>query len=560
MSEEMNTQVVRLGESLLKSELMNQNQMEFALQKQGVTGERLGELLVRLGIVSEYDLAKHLATQTGVEFVDVELVPRPQADILRLFNQEYCLNRGFLPLRREGVELVVVVGNANLDDVKQAVSQRAGMKCRVQQGEFSKVQQAVRHNYFFIDNPVDELFLKEVSKIDKDVDQVRSPDNLIHYLLHLAVLQRATDIHIQPEPKSIHISFRIDGVLQPIFAIPVTLKRLIAAIKRYAGMDISDQLRPQDGSFSTTILSMSFDLRVSTLISEYGENIVLRLLPSGMHVKGLNELGFNKEDLDTLNSMFVHPHGILLMTGPTGSGKSTTLHAGLRSKGMVGKNILTVEDPIEYKLPTICQTQVNRKAGYDFSSAIRQFLRHDPDVMLVGEIRDSETAHAAVTAAETGHLVLSTLHVNSVLGVISRLQALDVPVQMIADSLVGVVNQRLARQICSHCKTEYTPTKEQMVYLPKASTDVTLFHGAGCPHCKGTGYFGRIPLYEILEVDAELQEMIASNASRTELARKLEATKFKTIESMAIHQVLEGNTSLDEVIRLLGSSLQRALP
>ncbi|WP_321325803.1 GspE/PulE family protein [Thiomicrorhabdus sp.] len=560
MSEEMNTQVVRLGESLLNAELMNQNQMEFALQKQNVTGERLGELLVRLGIVSEFDLAKHLATQTGVEFVDVDTISKPNTDILRLFNQEYCLNRGFLPLYRDGNQLVVVIGNANVHDVKQAVTQRAGMNCSVKQGEFSKVLQAIRHNYFFIDNPVDKLFLKEVSKIDKDKDQVLSPDNLIHYLLHLAVLQRATDIHIQPELKSIHISFRIDGVLQPIFAIPTTLKRLVAAIKRHADMDISDQLRPQDGSFSTNILSMPFDVRVSTLISEYGENVVMRLLPSGMHVKGLNELGFFEEDLVMLNNMFLHPHGILLMTGPTGSGKSTTLHAGLRSKGMVGKNILTVEDPIEYKLPTICQTQVNRKAGYDFSHAIRQFLRHDPDVMLVGEIRDAETAHAAITAAETGHLVLSTLHVNSVLGVISRLQALDVPVQMIADSLVGVVNQRLARQICSHCKTKYQPTEAELVYFPQESKEITLFRGEGCSHCKGTGYFGRIPLYEILYVDAELQEMIASNASRTELMRKLESSNFKTIETMAIQQVLLGNTTLQEVTRLLGNSLERVSP
>lgn len=556
MSEESGKQVVRLGESLLSSKLMNHNQMEFALQKQRVTGERLGELLVRLGIVSEYDLANHLASQTGVEFVDIDQTPRPAADILRLFNQEYCLNRGFLPIARDGNELVVVIGNANPQDVQQAVSQRAGMNCQVKQGEFSKVQQAIRHNYFFIDNPVDKLFLKEVTRIDNDVDQVLSPENLIHYLLHLAVLQRATDIHIQPEPQSIHISFRVDGVLQPVFAIPVTLKRLVAAIKRYAGMDISDQLRPQDGSFSTNILSMPFDVRVSTLISEYGENIVMRLLPSGMHVKGLNELGFFEEDLETLNKMFVHPHGILLMTGPTGSGKSTTLHAGLRSKGMIGKNILTVEDPIEYKLPTICQTQVNRKAGYDFASAIRQFLRHDPDVMLVGEIRDGETAHAAITAAETGHLVLSTLHVNSVLGVISRLQALDVPVQMIADSLVGVVNQRLARQICTHCKTEYEPTDDELTYFPVAQK-ISLFKGLGCSHCKGTGYFGRIPLYEILYVDSDLQEMIASSASRTEIKRKLEASAFRSIEEMAIQQVLAGNTTFTEISRLLGNSLQR---
>lgn len=555
MVEETSKRVMRLGESLLRGKLLNDNQMEFALQKQRVTGERLGELLVRLGLVSEYDLAKHLATQAEIEFIDVDLVHKPTAEVLRLFNQEYCLSREFLPIKKEGNELVVVIGNSSVTEVRQAVSQRAGMACQVLQGVFSKIPQAIRNNYFFIDNPVEELFLKEVSKIDKDIDQVRSPEKLINYLLHLSVLERATDIHIKPEFKSIHIFFRVDGVLQPVFAIPVTLKRLVAAIKRYAGMDVSDQLRPQDGSFSTEILATPFDIRVSTLISEYGENVVMRLLPSGMHVKGLNELGFDEKDLEILNDMFVHPHGILLMTGPTGSGKTTTLHAGLRSKEMIGKNILTVEDPIEYKLPTICQTQVNRKAGYDFSTAIRHFLRHDPDIMLVGEIRDPETADAAITAAETGHLVLSTLHVNTVLGVISRLQSLDVPLQMIADALVGVVNQRLARKICIHCKVDYQATDKEMVYFAKTSQELILSKGDGCSHCKETGYFGRTPLYEILYVDTELQEMIASNISRAELARKMRALNFKTIEKMALEQVLEGNISLEEVVRLLGSSL-----
>ncbi|MDR9497819.1 MAG: ATPase, T2SS/T4P/T4SS family [Hydrogenovibrio sp.] len=557
MAETTQKNFVRLGESLLNQGLVNHSQMEFALQKQRVTKEKLGELLVRLGIVSEFDLAKHLAEQNELDYVDVEQVPKPEPELLRQFNQEYCLHRSFLPLRHEDGRVVVVIGNADPYEIEQAVNRRTGMDCIILQGEFSKVLQAIRHNFFFIDNPVEELFLKEVRRIERDTDQVLSPEVLIDYLLHMAVLHRATDIHIQPEPKSIHISLRIDGVLQPIFGIPATLKRLVASIKRYAGMDIADQLRPQDGSFSTTIISMPFDVRVSTLISEYGENIVMRLLPSGMHVKGLNELGFSDKDLDKLNRMFLHPHGILLMTGPTGSGKSTTLHAGLRSQGMIGKNILTVEDPIEYKLPTICQTQVNRRAGYDFSHAIRQFLRHDPDVMLVGEIRDPETANAAITAAETGHLVLSTLHVNNVMGVLSRLHALEVPMQMIADSLVGIVNQRLARTICPHCRVEYQPSEEELAYLPAPSDTITLNKGEGCDHCNHTGYYGRLPLYEILSVDSDLQEMIASGASRTELTHKIEHSDFVPIEQMAIEKVIEGQTTLEEIIRLLGNSLRR---
>lgn len=559
MAQDKKNQILRLGESLLNSGLVNETQMALVLQKQSATGERLGELMVRLGIVSEHDLAMHLADQTGVEFADIDLIPKPDAGLLRLFNQEFCLHRAFLPLQREGDELLVIIGNADMYEVEQAVKRKSGLSCKIVQGEFSKISQAIRENYFFFENPIEVLFAKEVKRIERDVDQVLSPDLLIDYLLHLAVQQRATDIHLQPEPKSIHILFRIDGVLQPIFAMPLELRRLLAAIKRHAGMDISDQLRPQDGSFSVEIISMPFDLRVSTLISEYGENIVMRLLPSGMHVKGLNELGFFQKDLDELAKMFLNPHGILLMTGPTGSGKSTTLHAGLRSTGMVGKNIVTVEDPIEYKLPTICQTQVNRKAGYDFASAIRQFLRHDPDVMLIGEIRDGETAHAAITAAETGHLVLSTLHVNNVLGVLSRLQSLDIPQQMIADSLIGVVNQRLARKICMNCQISYTPTDEELVYFPKENADFQLFRGTGCPHCKGTGYYGRIPLYEILNVDAKLQAMIASDASRIELMRQMKDANFIPIEEMSLQQVAAGNTTLEEVRRLLGNTLEGSI-
>lgn len=528
--------------------------MSIALQKQQVTGEMLGEILVRLGIVSEFDLAQVLAKQKRIKFFEIEENTAPTKEALSLFNQQFCLHRAFLPLERKDNLITVVIGNSDIEKTVQEVARHTGLNCEVLQGEFSKVQQAVRHFYFFFENPVDDLFTKEVRKLKKDKDQVLSPDSLINYLLQLAFKQRATDIHIQPEQKSIHISFRVDGVLRPIIAMPNELKRLIVAIKINANMDISDVYRPQDGSFSTAILDTAFDVRVSTIVTEYGENLVMRLLPNGMHVKGLSQLGFFSEDLVQVNRLFSNPHGILLMTGPTGSGKSTTLHAGLRCEGMEGKNILTVEDPIEYKLPIINQTQVNRKAGYEFDSAIRHFLRHDPDVMLVGEIRDSETANAAITAAETGHLVLSTLHVNNVLGVMSRLHALKIPPQMVADTLVGVINQRLARKICNHCKESYVPDSSEQKYF---NTPVdSLQRGTGCVHCMGTGYLGRFPIYEILTVTPVLAEMIADGSSRHQLFAELQEQGFVTIESMALQRVKEGVTTLAEIIRLLGSSLK----
>lgn len=556
MNQEVEKPVYRLGDSLMTAGLVSQEKMSIALQKQQVTGEKLGEILVRLGIVSEFDLARMLADQKEISFFEIEENTLPTKEALSLFNQQYCLRRSFLPLEINDDVIKVVIGNSDIETTTQDIARHTGLNCEIAQGEFSKVQQAVRHSYFFFDNPVDELFAKEVRKLTKDKDQVLSPDNLINYLLHLAVKQRATDIHIQPEQKSIHIAFRVDGVLRPIIALPIDLKRLIVAVKMNANMDISDVFRPQDGSFSTSIVDTAFDVRVSTIVTEYGENLVMRLLPNGMHVKGLSQLGFYEKDLENVNHLFSNPHGILLMTGPTGSGKSTTLHAGLRCDGMEGKNILTVEDPIEYKLPIINQTQVNRKAGYEFDSAIRHFLRHDPDVMLVGEIRDAETAKAAITAAETGHLVLSTLHVNSVLGVISRLQALNVPAQMVSDTLVGVINQRLARKICNHCRETYEPESDEQQYFNSPIS--SLQRGTGCSHCLDSGYSGRIPIYEIMAMTPALAEMIVNGANRHQLMAKLKEDGFTTIESMALKRVKEGITTLAEVKRLLGNTLRGA--
>lgn len=558
MKQETNHKALRIGDALIAAGLVSAAKIEFVLQKQLVTGEKLGELFLRMGVVSEYDIARLLAEQRSIAFSNVDEESAPDTGILSLFNQEFCLHRAFLPLRRAGEELVVVVGNADYDQVEQAINQRTGLRCRILQGEFSKVLRAVRHYYYFAKYPVKDLCLKEIKRLEDDVDQVLTPDALLDHLFHLAVQQRASDIHIQPEPRSFHISFRIDGVLQPVMAVSRKLKRLIASLKMQAGMDISDNLRPQDGSFSVTILDMPFDIRMSTVITEYGENIVLRLLPSGMQVKGLNQLGFFDKDLAVIDELFANPYGILLMTGPTGAGKSTTLHAGLRVAGMDGKNILTVEDPIEYKLPIVCQTQVNRKAGYLFDTAITHFLRHDPDVILLGEIRDPETAKAAITAAETGHLVLSTLHVNTVLGVISRLQALNIPAQMIADSLVGIINQRLVRRICSTCRESYVPDAKERRYLRGLSVEV-LYRGRGCKHCMGTGYFGRMPIYEVLSVDTKLTEMIAANLSRVEIGRLIAASDFVPIEQMGLKLVVNGDTSFAELKRNLGHAMEGLL-
>ncbi|MFK8010641.1 MAG: GspE/PulE family protein [Marinicellaceae bacterium] len=546
---------VAIGTLLFTQKLITSEQLKYALQKQKVTGEKLGELLVRLGMITDNELAPILSDQMGLEYYSNHVIEKPEANVLEMFNQELCLRSNFLPIKRNGDKLVVIVGNADLAYVSQIVTKRSGLRPYLIMADFGKVTSSIKFHYFFSNYPIENLVQKEILILKKDMDQVHNPDLLLDYILHLAVKQRATDIHIQPDANSAHISFRVDGVLQPIVGMSKAVVRLISSIKMRAKMDITEQRLPQDGSFATSVIETPYDVRVSTLSTEYGENVVLRLLPGGVLVRDLSQLGFLEEDLEIMKKMFSQPAGIVLLTGPTGSGKTTTLHAGLRAHGLSGKNILTIEDPIEYKLPVICQTQVNRKANYTFGTAITHFLRHDPDVMLIGEIRDRETATAAMTAAETGHLVLSTLHVNSAIGVIPRLKALGIHSQIIADSLVGVVSQRLLRKICLHCEETYTPELDEWLQVSDDIDIGELKRGKGCHNCGGSGYLGRVPIYEMLPIGKELTNIIANDAPRGEMSKLVENSGLISIRQMAKNRVLNGMTSVEEYMRIIGSEL-----
>ena len=546
---------VAIGTLLFSKKLITSEQLKYALQKQKVTEEKLGELLVRLGMVTDSELTPILAEQLGLNYNQQEQIERPDPNVLALFNQELCLRSKFLPIKRNGEYLEVIVGNANLEYVSQIITKRSGLRPHLIMADFGKVTRSIKYHYFFSNYPIEDLVQKEIDLLKNDADQVHNPEILLDYLLHLAVKHRATDIHIQPDNNSAHISFRIDGVLQPIIGMSKAVVRLISSIKMRSKMDITEQRLPQDGSFGTEVIETPYDVRVSTLSTEYGENVVLRLLPGGVLVRDLSQLGFLSKDINVMKKMFSQPAGIVLLTGPTGSGKTTTLHAGLRAHGLSGKNILTIEDPIEYKLPVICQTQVNRKANYTFETAISHFLRHDPDVMLIGEIRDKETASAAMTAAETGHLVLSTLHVNSAIGVIPRLKALGIHSQIIADSLVGVVSQRLLRKLCQHCCETYIPSNEEWSLVSDEKEIKQLKRAKGCSHCADSGYLGRTPIYELLPVGKSLKDAIANDSPRKEIADIVESKDLLDLRSMAKGRVLSGETSVDEFMRIIGSEL-----
>lgn len=543
-----------LGELLKEKGLITEDHIKYALQEQKITRERLGELFERLGFVTEHDVVATLSEQSSVPHMDVDAVI-PEAAVLKMFNKNLCLNNAFLPIRREDRTIEVALADLSDDSVAQRISRQTGLIPRLFIAEKKKIINAVNKFYYFLENPVERLIVNEINVLSQDAEMARGMDTLIKHMLHLAIKMRATDIHIRPTAKSINISFRVDGVMTSVLSLPPPLNRLVASIKMRADMDIAEQRLPQDGRFTATILNNSYDFRVSTIVSPQGENMVLRILPMESAIMGMAQLGFLPEHIHQVERIFHEPFGIILLTGPTGSGKSTTLYAGIRRLNLLEKNVLTVEEPIEYEIPLLRQTQVNEKAGYTFANAIRYFLRHDPDVILVGEIRDAETAATAVTASTTGHLVLSTLHANSALGAIPRLRDLGIRPFLIADSLIGVVSQRLVRKICVNCKTVYTPTEWEKTYL-RNSEITELYKGEGCEVCNHSGYFGRTLVYELLTVDRELALMIEQEVDVHQLSAKSKENGHVDIFDITADKVLAGITTTEEALRTLGNIRQ----
>ena len=543
----------QMGEYLLEAGAINQLQLEYALQKNAIEGGKLGSTFIEHGLVSESQIARFLATRRAIPFVDVARLAAPAPEVFSLFNRDLCITHKFLPLARVDGALEVVLGDSETDTVAELVQRRTGLKPQFRQGEFTPVLQAIRQHFYFAQHPVEELLAREARRLADDPDMAYSPEKMLDHLLHLAVYQRATDIHIAPAAQSLHILFRVDGVLRPMFALPQVLERLLAFVKLSAEMDVAEQRLPQDGSFTATVLEMPFTLRVSTLISEHGERMVLRILPDRSELGGLEDLGYRADDVALLREVFARPAGLILITGPTGSGKSTTLHAALRMQSLIERNVLTIEDPIEYSVPGACQTEVNRRAGYDFGTVMRHFLRHDPDVMLIGEIRDSATAQAALDAASTGLLVLSTMHVGSVFGVVPRLQLLEVDSETIAENLVTVINQRLIRRICPHCKTTRPITHREREFIG-CDAPATLAHGVGCNACHGSGYLGRLPVYEMILVSPELADAIGNDAPRQQIRQIASASGHRSMLDMARWRALQGETTVDEINRSVGGA------
>ena len=544
---------VRLEAHLLETGALGRIQLAYARQRQHVTGERLSQTLLRLGLVSESNVAAAIAHTRGLSYLTPAQIPVARAEALALFRREWCVANGVLPLAVLSDHIQVLAGDVEFDRLCSVIERKTGCRPRFIISDPLQVQRAIERAF---GDPVEaarRAFDIEHRKLRDDLQNALPTEEFVRQLLAFSLAERATDVHLQPESRALHVSFRVDGVLQPVVALDRGLARMVSAIKVMAGMDISDTMRPQDGRFSLAVSEFDLDVRVSTSITPAGESVVMRLLPKGQFVSGLEELGFIPEHLPMLAALFEEPQGILLMTGPTGSGKTTTLYAGLKPHGLSGKSILTVEDPIEYNLPAAIQTQVNRKAGYTFDTAIRHFLRHDPDIMLVGEIRDQETAQAASRAAETGHLVLSTLHANTAFGVPGRLGALGVGLQAVADNLIGVISQRLARRICPHCRIVETRPRFTSAEVMRRFGIEHSYIGQGCNACRGTGYLGRLPIYEVLIRDREVAHWIEAGARRSELGAVLGRGNHVPMRAVAASRLAAGDTSVEECLRLFGS-------
>jgi type II secretory ATPase GspE/PulE/Tfp pilus assembly ATPase PilB-like protein len=539
----------RIGDLLKDEGIISDKEIGLALLEQRATKERVGDILIRLGLVTQTELAQAIAKQFGIEFVELRHLS-PQKEALSALPVQFARENSLLPISVEDTTLTIATSepdNSKLSDLASRISKK---RIRFVAASPSQIQKHIEKDYYLLEHPIEEEIDQQLEHAKYNPHDVDT-EKLVRLLIMSAINSRATDIHITPTNKTTQIHYRIDGILYPFYSFPLEVhSRVISSIKVKAEMDISEQRKPQDGRLSFDFLNESYDIRVSTLKVTNGENLVMRILSSSEELYNIRSLGLDPDDITQLRDLLHKPYGMVLVSGPTGSGKTTTLYAALREISSIEKNIVTVEDPIEYQFPLIRQTQVNEKAGYVFSSAVRAFLRQDPDVILIGEIRDGDTATMALRAAQTGHLVLSTVHANDASGAVPRLKDLGMRDHMISSSLICVIAQRLVRGLCPHCKQPYdSGDDEHRVFGIQKGTP--LYAPVGCPRCIKTGYLGRIMVAEILVISKEIERLISVGSHPFEIKDKAVEEGMVTLRGDGIRKILNGKTSFAEVWRVL---------
>ncbi len=547
----------KLGEILIDLGYIDFTQLETALQEQQNSGGLLGQVLIRLGYITADQLAEAQAEQYDVDYepIDPEAL---QAEAIAKLPATMAKSLKVLPLRIEDSKLVVAMLNPLDVDALDAIQRQSGMYVKVVYTNPDTLLKAIDFHYgaaapgdATLDDVISDTHSASESEEENIDDLRRAVEDapvvrIVNMLLLEAVNGRASDIHLEPRRTHLEVRYRIDGELQHIRNIPRSLMApCISRIKVMADMDIAERRVPQDGRITIKVEGRQVDLRVSTLPIQYGERVVMRILDRDRSIRRLDELGFSLHNLTTFRWLLQRPNGIILVTGPTGSGKTTTLYAALREIQSVARNIITCEDPIEYELEGINQSNVNEKAGLTFAVQLRAILRQDPDVVLVGEIRDQETAEIACRAAMTGHLVLSTLHTNDAVSAIPRLMDMGVEPFLISSSLVGVVAQRLVRVICPHCKRAYEPTLAELRIIGRYVD--RLYRGEGCQACGGRGYLGRISVHEILVVDEEVRALTVQHAPSSQILESAMRNGMIPMAQDGIEKAIQGITTLEEV-------------
>lgn len=544
----------RLGDILKTKGLISDNQLKISLVHQKVTGELLGDIFVRLGFITSKELGQTLAKQFKIEFIDLSEYPISE-DALKMIPKDIAEREEFIPIEIENGKMNIGVTNpSNIGAVDRVVNITKDYP-KVFLVDPDSFHDSLESSYYFLENPIQERMdsiIKEMGKTGTVTGaQIASLTELI---IMSGIREKATDVHINPSSDVTNVFYRIDGVLQHRYSFQkLTHGGVVSRIKIMSQIDIAETRLPQDGSFTFPFLDKFYDIRVSTVPTIYGENVVMRILAGTGYLLSIDKLGFDSAGTEKVKDLFQKPYGIILIAGPTGSGKTTTLYSALREINLLERNVITVEDPVEYKLSFVKQTQVNEKVGYDFALAGRNFMRQDPDVMLLGEVRDEETAKIAIRASITGHLVLSTLHTNDAVTSIPRLLDLQVDKFLLSTSLLAIIAQRLVRKICRFCKIEY-PLNDNEISQFKEYGIIrdTGFKGKGCPKCNGTGYSGRTLIGEILTIDDEMRELIFSGAPITALKKEALKKGMLPLREDGLKKAAEGITSLEEIIRVTG--------
>ena len=560
-----------LGQMLVDDGVLSQEQLNSALERQRKTRERLGQVLIELKLIDEEVLLKYLGAQFRKEAITRQELQTLDVNVVRLVPEEVARQHGVIAAHRQGRKLIVATADplnvVALDDLRRAT----GLEVDFKIGPGSAIQEAIEKMYrrMVSTEGIDEalrndlglnLNITATSELTEDLKTLRTQADdppvvrVVNYILTRAAMDGASDIHVEAHEDRTRVRYRIDGLLFDLLEVPRQLHlAVISRLKIISRLDIAERRLPQDGSFSSRIHGQDIDFRVSSLPTVYGEKMVLRLLFKEAVVERytLENLGFEEDQREAFMKAIRRPWGMVLLTGPTGSGKSTTLHTAIKANKSPRKNIVTVEDPVEYRQPGIQQVQVKSDIGFDFARSLRAILRQDPDIIMIGEIRDQETAQIAVKAALTGHLVLSTLHTNDAVSTLIRLVNIGVEPFLVASAVSIAAAQRLVRKVCKDCKEAYTPSADELALFAPDPGPKVLYRGRGCESCRNVGYAGRMALYEVFAITAEVRRMVIDGADGDTIQKYAKDSGMTSLKQSGFRHAARGHTSLEEVLAVV---------